>query len=48
MITENHWLLTTMNGEARYEKPPFPSWIGAILEGYLASQMFGHYDSQRP
>lgn len=24
MITENHWLLTTMNGEARYEKPPFP------------------------
>lgn len=33
MITENHWLLTTMNGEARYEKPPFPSWIGAIFGG---------------
>jgi len=30
MITDGHWLLTTMNGEARYEKPPLPTWLSAI------------------
>ena len=30
MITEGHWLLTTMNGEPRYEKPPLPTWLSAI------------------
>ena len=29
MVTDNHWLLTTMNGIARYEKPPLPAWITA-------------------
>lgn len=29
MITDGHWLLTTMNGEARYEKPPLPTWLTA-------------------
>ncbi len=29
MITDNNWLLTTMNGEPRYQKPPLPSWICA-------------------
>ena len=29
MITDGHWLLTTMNAEARYQKPPLPSWISA-------------------
>lgn len=27
MLTEGHWLLTTMNDIARYEKPPFPAWF---------------------
>lgn len=27
MITENHWLLTTMNNLPRYEKPPLPAWF---------------------
>jgi 4-amino-4-deoxy-L-arabinose transferase-like glycosyltransferase len=31
MITDNNWLLTTMNGEARYEKPPLPTWITAFF-----------------
>ncbi len=31
MITDGHWLLTTMNGEARYEKPPLPTWITALF-----------------
>lgn len=29
MLTESHWLLTTMNDIARYEKPPFPAWFSA-------------------
>ena len=30
MLLDNNWILTTMNGEARYEKPPLPTWITAI------------------
>ncbi len=30
MITDNHWLLTTMNEVPRYEKPPLPTWLAAI------------------
>ncbi|MBL4744881.1 MAG: phospholipid carrier-dependent glycosyltransferase [Flavobacteriaceae bacterium] len=30
MLQDNHWLLTTMNGQPRYEKPPLPTWITSI------------------
>ncbi len=30
MAHDNHWILTTMNGEARYQKPPLPTWLTAI------------------
>ena len=30
MINDNNWLLTTMNGEPRYQKPPLPTWLAAI------------------
>ncbi|MDU8885515.1 glycosyltransferase [Yeosuana sp. MJ-SS3] len=30
MVTDGNWLLTTMNGEARYEKPPLPTWLAAL------------------
>ena len=30
MVTDNNWLLTTMNAEARYQKPPFPTWMTAL------------------
>lgn len=30
MLTDGNWLLTTMNGEPRYQKPPLPSWLAAI------------------
>jgi len=36
MITDGNWLLTTMNGEARYQKPPLPTWFSA-----LSGLMFG-------
>ncbi|GGW74080.1 4-amino-4-deoxy-L-arabinose transferase-like glycosyltransferase [Winogradskyella epiphytica] len=34
MLTDNNWILTTMNGEARYEKPPLPTWLTAAF-GYM-------------
>jgi 4-amino-4-deoxy-L-arabinose transferase-like glycosyltransferase len=30
MVQDHNWLLTTMNGEARYEKPPLPTWLSAF------------------
>lgn len=35
MVSENHWLLPTMNGELRLEKPPLPTWIAAM--GWMIS-----------
>lgn len=34
MIDDGNWLLTTMNGEPRYQKPPLPTWLTAIC-GWL-------------
>jgi len=31
MVTDGNWLLTTMNGLPRYEKPPLPTWLSAIF-----------------
>ncbi|MDP2089869.1 MAG: glycosyltransferase family 39 protein [Flavobacteriaceae bacterium] len=30
MVTYDNWLLTTMNLEPRYEKPPLPTWLSAL------------------
>jgi len=30
MLQDGSWLLTTLNGEARYEKPPLPTWLTAL------------------
>ena len=30
MLDDGHWLLTTINGEPRYQKPPMPTWLTAI------------------
>jgi len=30
MIQKNNWLLPTLNDEARYQKPPLPTWITAF------------------
>lgn len=32
MVYEGHWLIPTMNGEVRLEKPPLPTWLTAITE----------------
>lgn len=30
MVLDDNWLLTTMNGLPRYEKPPLPTWFTAL------------------
>jgi 4-amino-4-deoxy-L-arabinose transferase-like glycosyltransferase len=30
MLQDNNWLLTTINNEPRYQKPPLPTWLSAI------------------
>ena len=30
MLDDGNWLLTTMNGEPRYQKPPLPTWLTAF------------------
>ena len=30
MEENQHWLLPTMNGEPRIEKPPLPTWLAAL------------------
>ncbi len=30
MATDGSWILTTINGEPRYEKPPLPTWLTAL------------------
>lgn len=37
MVDDSNWLVPTMNGELRLEKPPLPTWIAAVVE-YLCPQ----------
>lgn len=30
MVVDGHWLLPTLNGELRLEKPPLPTWLTAL------------------
>lgn len=42
MVTDGNWLLTTMNGEPRYEKPPLPTWLTAISGvAFGSTNLFG-------
>ena len=31
MVRYGNWIIPTMNGNFRFEKPPFPTWITAIF-----------------
>ena len=33
MVQNKEYLLTTLNGEPRYQKPPFPTWLTALSGG---------------
>ncbi len=30
MLVDDNWILTTINGEPRYQKPPLPTWLTAF------------------
>lgn len=32
IVDEGNWLIPTMNGELRLEKPPLPTWVAACIE----------------
>lgn len=32
MVETGNWLVPTMNGELRLEKPPLPTWVSAVVE----------------
>ena len=32
MVYDGHWIVPTMNGELRLEKPPLPTWLTAVAE----------------
>jgi 4-amino-4-deoxy-L-arabinose transferase-like glycosyltransferase len=38
MVQDGHWMVPTMNGELRLEKPPLPTWITAVTEYHQPRQ----------
>lgn len=32
MVSDGNWLVPTMNGELRLEKPPLPTWVAGAIE----------------
>lgn len=38
MVIDGNWLLTTLNGQPRYEKPPLPAWLSAVSAAILGTQ----------
>ncbi len=32
MVYDGHWIVPTLNGELRLEKPPLPTWLTAVAE----------------
>jgi 4-amino-4-deoxy-L-arabinose transferase-like glycosyltransferase len=35
MADDGHWMVPTMNGELRLEKPPLPTWVAGIVECFV-------------
>lgn len=35
MVSDGNWMVPTMNGELRLEKPPLPTWVAAGIEKVL-------------
>ena len=34
MVHDGNWLVPTMNGDLRLEKPPLPTWLTAVAETF--------------
>ena len=40
MVYEGHWVVPTMNGYIRLEKPPLPTWLTAFTEYLSPDNLF--------
>lgn len=40
IVSDGNWLIPTMNGELRLEKPPLPTWIAAVIEWISPDNLF--------
>ena len=40
MVYDGHWIIPTLNGELRLEKPPLPTWITAAVELVSPDNLF--------
>ncbi len=38
MVDDGNWIFTTMNGEARYQKPPLPTWLSAGMGAIFGTE----------
>ena len=39
MVSEGNWLVPTMNGELRLEKPPLPTWVAGGIEKVIPDSL---------
>lgn len=39
MVSEGNWLVPTMNGELRLEKPPLPTWVAGAIESIFPDNL---------
>lgn len=42
MVYDGHWMVPTMNGELRLEKPPLPTWLTAVAEMAMPGSLAAH------
>lgn len=38
MVNGGNWIFTTINGESRYQKPPLPTWLSAVMAELFGTQ----------
>lgn len=39
MVSDDSWLVPTMNGELRLEKPPLPTWVAGAIEAVFPDNL---------
>ncbi len=39
MVSDGNWLVPTMNGELRLEKPPLPTWVAGVIEMWFPDNL---------
>ena len=39
MVSDGNWLIPTMNGELRLEKPPLPTWVAGVVEEFFPDSL---------